>query len=73
METNVGTPDRLVRLALGAAIALVGLAVLGGLIETASVIGVAAVIVGVVLVGTALTRTCLVYSLLGVDTCGRRS
>jgi len=73
METNVGTPDRLVRLVLGAVIGLVGLAALGGLLELTSVIGVAAVVVGLVLVGTALTRTCLVYSLLGVDTCGRRS
>lgn len=71
METNVGSTDRLVRALVGAVVGLVGLAALAGVVDLATVVALIAVVVGVVMVGTALTQTCLVYSLLGVNTCKR--
>ena len=68
MKYNIGATDRNVRALGGAVVALVGVATLAGALEFGTVTGAVAVLIGTVLLGTALTRTCLVYRILGVDT-----
>ena len=69
MNQNVGSTDKLVRTALGAVLGVVSLATLAGAIPlptlAAPVLGVASLL----MLGTAASGTCLLYSLLGVDTC----
>lgn len=67
MNTNVGSTDRIIRLAVG--IVLILLAFLAGWTGLWKWLGV---IVGVVLVGTALMRSCPAYSILGITTCPRK-
>lgn len=67
MNTNVGSTDRIIRLAVG--IVLILLAFLAGWTGLWKWLGV---IVGVVLVGTALMRSCPAYSILGISTCKRK-
>ncbi|OLZ40580.1 hypothetical protein A6E15_06055 [Natrinema saccharevitans] len=68
MKHNVGATDRNVRAVGGAVLAAVGVAILGGALEFGTAVGAVALLIGGVLVGTALTRTCLLYRILGVDT-----
>lgn len=67
MNTNVGTLDRAIRLALGAALVVAalfsGLAIFDG-----AVLKYTAVIVGLVLGVTGLMQTCPAYSILGIRT-----
>ncbi|MFB6079737.1 MAG: DUF2892 domain-containing protein [Haloferacaceae archaeon] len=75
MQRNVGGSDRLVRLVVGSVALVVGAASLGGLVTFAAgapgvAAGVILVPVGGVLTITALTRTCLLYTVLGIDTYG---
>ncbi|SFS10312.1 Protein of unknown function [Halomicrobium zhouii] len=72
MEYNIGTADRAVRLAVGGLLAALGGASLAGALETGPLVGVLALLVGAVLIGTALTRVCLVYRVLGIDTADAR-
>ncbi|WP_336036734.1 YgaP family membrane protein [Halobacterium yunchengense] len=69
MEANVGSTDKTVRLAVGGLLAAAGVAVLAGDVAASPLLGAVAVAAGAILVGTALTRFCLVYRLLGVNTC----
>lgn len=62
LKMNIGTVDRLVRILAGAG--LIALAATG----TIGVWGY----VGVIPLLTGLLRTCPVYSLLGVNTCGTK-
>lgn len=67
MTPNVGGTDRGLRLALGAALILMGL--------LAGVTGIGQwllLIVGAVMVLTALVRFCPAYRLLGISTCARK-
>lgn len=59
MKVNVGTPDRIVRIAAG--LALIGLAVIGT-IGPWGYLGIIPVLSG-------LVRVCPAYSLLGISTC----
>ena len=68
MKSNVGATDRNVRLPLGVLLVAVGVAVFAGPLELGPVVGVIALVLGAVLVGTGLTRVCLLYRLVGVDT-----
>ena len=68
MDTNVGSIDRYIRLALGALLAVLGLAGLVGLWAMNTVVAVALVIVGAVFLGTGYTRQCLLYKPFGIDT-----
>lgn len=67
MKSNVGGIDRSLRIALGVVLILLGL--LAGLTGLAKW---AALVVGVVMVATALMRFCPAYTLLGINTCGRK-
>lgn len=62
MTVNVGSLDRIVRIAAG--VALIALAA-GGVIGAWGYIGI-------VPLATGLLRTCPAYSLLGVNTCGTK-
>ncbi|MEF8800713.1 MAG: DUF2892 domain-containing protein [Halolamina sp.] len=72
MNVNIGATDRTVRLAAGALLAAVGLAGAAGILSLGPTVGVFAVLVGVVLIVTAMMRSCLVYRILGVDSCDVR-
>ena len=69
MNQNVGATDKRVRTALGAVLGIASLATLAGAVPlpalAAPVLGVASLL----MLGTAASGTCLLYSLLGVDTC----
>jgi hypothetical protein len=68
MATNVGTIDRVLRLALG--LVLVGLPVLTEFdLWQNALAGYGVPALGVVLVLTAAVRFCPLYRLLGVNTC----
>ena len=69
METNIGSVDRIVRLVGGAVLAAIGIASLTGVLHAGAVVGAIATLVGLVFFGTGLTRFCLLYQLLGMDTC----
>jgi Ca2+/Na+ antiporter len=71
MENNVGAPDRLVRIGAGLVLLALGVAILAGLVETASLAGIGAAVVGLVLLATGTMRMCPIYRILGVDTCSR--
>ena len=68
MEANVGTTDRSVRLVVGAVLALAGITGFAGLWGANTIVAALLVLVGVVLLGTGLTRQCLLYRPLGIDT-----
>lgn len=68
MKFNVGTPDRIARLVIGAVLVLLPL--LPGIALFANPLWFwASLVVGVVLIGTALVRFCPLYSILGLSTC----
>jgi hypothetical protein len=66
MRPNVGTTDARIRLALGVVL-LVAAALLNGF----PAVAVPAAVLGVVFIGTALTRRCVVYAILGIDSTRR--
>lgn len=70
METNVCAIDRMVRLALGVVLAVVGAVALAGVLALGTTVGAVALVVGVVLLGTGTVQLCPLYALLGIDTCG---
>lgn len=72
MEPNIGSADRTVRFVVGAALAALALASFADVLSLGPVAAALALLVGGVLVGTATTRLCLVYRVLGVDTCSTR-
>lgn len=67
MSTNVGTIDRLLRIIAGAVLIALALGYLPGV--AASPWGW----IGVIPLLTGLFGTCPVYSILGVNTCGRQA
>ena len=69
MENNIGSIDRIVRLVGGAVLAAIGIASLAGVLQAGMIVGAIATLVGLVFFGTGVTRFCLFYQLLGVDTC----
>lgn len=70
METNVCSIDRMVRLALGVVLAVVGVAAVVGALGLGATVGGVALVVGLVLLATGGMQLCPLYSLLGIDTCG---
>lgn len=67
MRINVGTPDRIARIVVGAVLVL--LPFLSGLALFANPVWLwASVIVGAVLIVTALVRFCPLYAILGLST-----
>ncbi|MCP8885170.1 DUF2892 domain-containing protein [Devosia sp. XJ19-1] len=68
MRFNVGTPDRIARIVIGAALVL--LPFLSGLAVFANPLWFgASVVIGAVLIVTAVVRFCPAYAILGLSTC----
>ena len=68
MKINVGTPDRIARIVIGAVLVL--LPFVSGLALFANPLWLwASVVIGVVLIVTALVRFCPLYAILGLSTC----
>jgi hypothetical protein len=68
MSENVGRLDRVIRGVLGPALIAGGYGLLGG--RRGRCGGLLAMLAGALVTETALTRTCALYSLLGVDSKG---
>ena len=66
MSMNVGSADRYVRGAAG-----IALMVYGGFVRV-DVLGFVLAAVGMVLLATAIASSCPIYTLLGLNTCGRK-
>ncbi|WP_144796350.1 YgaP family membrane protein [Halorubrum depositum] len=69
MNQNVGSADKLVRTALGAVLGTVSLATLAGAVPLSALAAPLLGVASLLMLGTAASGTCLLYSLLGVDTC----
>lgn len=68
MRINVGTPDRIARIVIGAVLVL--LPFLSGLALFATSLWFwASIVVGAVLIVTAIVRFCPLYAILGLSTC----
>jgi hypothetical protein len=74
MKQNVGSFDRIVRIALGVALLVVGVAGYAGFVSLAwlgigqALAAVIVAVIGLILLVTAATRTCLIYAALGLST-----
>ncbi|MFP4589905.1 MAG: YgaP-like transmembrane domain [Halobacteriales archaeon] len=66
--TNVGDGDRLLRLVLGALLAVVGVTGLADYLALEAWIAAIALVVGTILIATGLARRCLIYRVGGLDT-----
>lgn len=77
MKKNVGRTDRIVRLAIGSLLALVGVLGYAGFVNLAflgvgqALAAVAVALVGAILLVTGATGVCLIYRVVGTDTRGR--
>ena len=71
MEQNVGGLDRTARLVAGPILLLVGIAALVEMLPLGTAVGAIAAVIGLVFLVTGLTRTCILNSLLGIDTSKR--
>lgn len=77
MQQNVGSFDRTVRVVLGGTLLILGVAGYVGLVSLAwlgigqALASVVVAVLGLVLLATAATRTCLIYSALGISTATR--
>ena len=69
MDRNVGSLDRTVRIALGALVAIAGVAAVGGYWAAGVAVGAVIALLGVVLVVTGTTQRCPIYAGAGIDTC----
>ena len=65
MKTNVGKTEQIIRGVAGPALLALGLTVLGA--TKGKVPGLLALVGGVILTETAVTRTCPLYSALGIS------
>lgn len=74
MQQNVGDLDRIARLVVGSLLVLAGIAGYAGALGLAygplpqALASVLVAVVGLIVLATGLTRSCLIYSLLGVAT-----
>lgn len=79
MKQNVGSFDRIVRITLGGALVVLGIAGYAGFVSLAwlgfgqALAAVVVAVIGLVLLLTAATRTCLIYAALGLSTADRSS
>ncbi|MFC6784481.1 DUF2892 domain-containing protein [Halobaculum halobium] len=68
MEMNVGSTDKLARIAVGALAGAVSLAGLAGAVEVQGVVSLVLGVVAALMLGTAFTSKCALYSALGIST-----
>lgn len=73
MNINVGTTDKSVRTLIGAIAGMVSLAILAGQLDAPALASPVLGVVALIMLGTAATRSCPVYSVLGMNTCPRNA
>ena len=71
MKSNIGAPDRVLRIAVGILLVVVGVGAGAGFVSVEPIIGVLALLAGIVLVVTGSLWMCPIYKLVGVDTSGK--
>ncbi len=72
MEANVGGFDRTARLVIGSLLTVFGIGGLANVLSLGTIVGAVALVIGLVFLATGMTRLCLLYQVVGVDTCRRR-
>lgn len=73
MDINVGTTDRSVRTLVGAIAGVLSLVILAGQLGAPALASPVLGVVALIMLGTAATRSCPVYSILGMNTCPRNA
>ena len=73
MRINVGSTDKSVRTIIGAIAGVLSLAILAGQLDIPALASPVLGVVALIMLGTAATRSCPVYSLLGLSTCPRNA
>ena len=73
MDINVGATDKSVRTIVGAVAGVLSLAILAGQLGAPALASPVLGVVALVMLGTAATRSCPVYSVLGMSTCPRNA
>lgn len=68
MEKNVGSTDKMVRMALGAILGLASLGILAEYVPGPEIASPVLGVLAVVLLATGYFGTCALYSMIGVDT-----
>lgn len=71
MDINVGATDKSVRTIIGAIAGVLSLAILAGPLSAPALASPVLGVVALIMLGTAATRSCPVYSVLGMSTCPR--
>jgi hypothetical protein len=73
MDVNVGSTDKSMRTLIGAIAGVVSLAILAGQLDAPALASPVLGVVALIMLGTAATRSCPVYSVLGMNTCPRNA
>ena len=73
MDVNVGATDKSVRTLIGAIAGVLSLAILAGQLAVPPLASPVLGVVALIMLGTAATRSCPVYSVLGMSTCPRNA
>jgi hypothetical protein len=73
MDINVGATDKSVRTIVGAVAGVISLAILAGQLAAPALASPVLGVVALIMLGTAATRSCPVYSVLGMSTCPRNA
>jgi hypothetical protein len=73
MDVNVGATDKSVRTLIGAIAGVISLAILAGQLDAPALASPVLGVVALIMLGTAATRSCPVYSVLGMNTCPRNA
>jgi len=73
MDVNVGATDKSVRTLTGAIAGVLSLAILAGQLTVPALASPVLGVVALIMLGTAATRSCPVYSMLGMSTCPRNA
>ena len=73
MEVNVSATDKSVRTLIGAIAGVLSLAILAGQLAAPAIASPVLGVVALIMLGTAATRSCPVYSVLGMNTCPRNA
>ena len=73
MDINVGATDKSVRTIIGAVAGVLSLAILAGQLAAPTLASPVLGVVALIMLGTAATRSCPIYSVLGMNTCPRNA
>jgi len=73
MDINVGATDKSVRTLIGAIAGALSLAILAGQLAAPALASPVLGVIALIMLGTAATRSCPVYSVVGMNTCPRNA